>query len=207
MLAIVYALTLAVLALTSFVSVSRDVPVAFFLRDPVATLNGHPLTGMVSLLGVLVWCSAAGVCFFTRAVVVRERDDEMRLFLLWSGLLTSVLLLDDLFLFHESLAPLYLGVTEGAVIFGYGIATAWYLVRFRRILLGREIRVLFAALAFFTLSQAVDEFQDAWPSPWRILFEDGFKLLGIVSWSAALMRICVGAADARAHWPDANHRR
>ena len=123
----------------------------------------------------------------------------MRLFLLWSGLLTSVLLLDDLFLFHESLAPRYLGVSEEAVVLGYGIATAWYLVRFRRILLDREIRVLFAALAFFTLAVAIDEFQDAWPSPWRILFEDGFKLLGIVSWSAALIRICVGAADARAH--------
>jgi hypothetical protein len=77
MLAIVYALTLAVLALALFVSVYGDVPVAFFLRDPVSSLNAHPLTGMVSHLGVLVWCSAAGVCFFIRAVVLRERDDEI----------------------------------------------------------------------------------------------------------------------------------
>ena len=190
MLVIVYGLTLAVLALASLVSVYRSVPIAFFLRDPVSTLNANPLTGMLSNLGVLVWCSAAGVCFFTRAIVPRERDNEMRSFLLWSGLLTSVLLLDDLLVFHESLAPSYLGVSEQAVFLSYGIATAWYLVRFRRIVLDREVRVLFAALAFFALSLAIDEFQEEWTSPWRILFEDGFKLLGIVSWSAALIRIC-----------------
>ena len=205
MLVIVYGLTLAVLALASLLSVHRDLPIAFFLRDPASTLNAHPLTGMVSHLGVLVWCSAVGVCFFTRAVVLRERDDEMRLFLLWSGLLTSALLLDDLFLFHESLAPSYIGLNEQAVYLGYGIATAWYLVRFRRIVLDLEARVLFAALAFFTLSLVIDEFQETWSSPWRILFEDGFKLLGIVSWSAALIRTCVGAADEPAHQPYAKN--
>jgi len=36
----------------------------------------------------------------------------------------------------------------------------------------------------------VDAFQERWSSPWRILFEDGFKLLGIVSWSSYLIRTC-----------------
>jgi hypothetical protein len=120
----------------------------------------------------------------------------MRSFLGWSGLLTTVLLLDDLFLFHESLAPDYLGLRQRLVLLSYGIATAWYLARFRRIVLGPDVRVLLAALVFFTMSVFVDALQERWPSPWRILFEDGFKLLGIASWSAYLTRTGARAASA-----------
>jgi len=196
-LAIVYGLTLGALALVALLSVYSGVPVAFSLRDPTATLGAHPLTGVLSNVGVLVWCAAAGICFFTRAILPRAPgNDEMRSFLRWSGLLTTVLLLDDLFLFHESLAPDYLGLRQRLVFLSYGIATAWYLARFRRIVLGREVLVLLAALVFFTGSVFVDALQERWPSPWRILFEDGFKLLGIVSWSAYLIRTGARAASA-----------
>ena len=122
----------------------------------------------------------------------------MRAFLFWSGLITSVLLLDDFFLLHDALIPRYLGLSEKVIFLGYGIVTAWYLLRFRHIVLGAEYAVLFVALVGFALSILIDAFQSRWPSPWRILFEDGFKLLGIVSWSTYLIRTCVRAAQVRA---------
>ena len=194
-LAIVYGLTLGALAIAALVSVYRDVPIGFVLRDPLATLHAHPLTGALSNVGVLVWCAAAAICFLTRTLLrQQEGTDEVRAFLLWSGLISVVLLLDDFFQFHDGLVPTYLGLSEEPIFLGYGLLTAWYLVRFRHVILASEWGVLFAALAFFALSMLVDAFQERWSSPWRILFEDGFKLLGIVSWSSYLIRTCVRTA-------------
>ena len=50
-LAMVYGLTLGVLALTVLTSVRTGVPIAFFVRDPSVTLSGDPLTGALSNLG------------------------------------------------------------------------------------------------------------------------------------------------------------
>jgi hypothetical protein len=195
-LAIVYGLTLGVLAVAVLTSVRTGVPIAFFVRDPSVTLRGDPLTGALSNLGALVWCVAAGICFFTRAILPRAQGhDPMRPFLFWSGLITSVLLLDDFFLLHDALIPRYLGLSEKLIFLSYGMVTAWYLLRFRRIVLGSEYAVLFVALVGFALSILIDAFQSRWPSPWRILFEDGFKLLGIVSWSTYLIRTCARAAE------------
>ena len=194
-LAIVYGLTLGALAIAALVSVYRDVPIGFVLRDPLATLHAHPLTGALSNVGVLVWCAAAAICFLTRTLLrQQEGTDEVRAFLLWSGLISAVLVLDDFFQFHDGLVPTYLGLSEEPIFLGYGLLTAWYLVRFRRVILASEWSVLFAALAFFALSMLVDAFQERWSSPWRILFEDGFKLLGIVSWSSYLIRTCIRTA-------------
>ncbi len=193
--AIVYGLTLGVLALAVLTSVRTSVPIAFFLRDPSVTLGGDPLTGAISNLGALVWCGTAGICFFTRAILPRTQDhDAMRAFLFWSGLITSVLLIDDFFLLHDALIPRYFGLSEKVIFLCYGVVTAWYLLRFRRIVLDSEYAVLFVALVCFALSILIDAFQSRWPSPWRILFEDGFKLLGIVSWSIYLIRTCMPAA-------------
>ena len=193
-LAIVYGLTLGALAIAALVSVYRNVPIAFVLRDPLATLQAHPLTGVLSNVGVLVWCAGAAICFLTHTLLrEQEGKEEMQAFLLWSGLITSMLLLDDFFQFHDGLIPMYLGKGEDPVYLGYALITAWYLVRFRRVILASTWGVLFTALTFFALSLAVDALQDSWSSPWRILFEDGFKLLGIVSWSSYLIRTCVRA--------------
>lgn len=199
-LAIVYGLTFGALAVAALVSAHNGVPIAFVLRDPLATLKAHPLTGVLSNVGVLVWCAAAAICFYTRSILRhQEGTDEMQSFLFWSGLISSVLLLDDFFQFHDGLVPMYLGKGEDPIFLGYGLVTAWWLVRFRRLILGTEWGVLFAGLTFFALSMFVDAFQEQWASPWRILFEDGFKLLGIVSWSSYLIRTCVHTATARAH--------
>jgi len=193
-LAIVYGLTFGALAVAALVSAYHGVPIAFVLRDPLATLKAHPLTGVLSNVGVLAWCAAAAICFYTRTILRHEDGtDEMRSFLFWSGLISSVLLLDDFFQFHDGLVPMYLGKGEDPIFLGYGLVTAWYLVRFRRLILGTEWVVLFTGLTFFALSMFVDAFQEQWASPWRILFEDGFKLLGIVSWSSYLIRTCVHA--------------
>jgi hypothetical protein len=187
-LAVIYGLTLLVIALPPLVSASADVPVAVLVRDPATTLGGHPLTGLQSHIGVLIWWGGASVCLFTAVVLWRmEGYTQARSFLLWSGIVTAVLAGDDLFLFHEELAPRYLNLDERFVFAAYGLAIACYLVAFRSIILKSEYWLLLVALLLFASSIVVDEIvEHKWLSPWRIVVEDGLKLLGIVSWTAFL---------------------
>ena len=98
-------------------------------------------------------------------------------------------MLDDLFLVHESLVPMYLNVGERAMFAGYGLMTLLYLARFRTTILKTDFLILFAAFGFFGLSLVIDRHLVSLQE--HHLFEDGFKLLGIVSWSSYYAAICI----------------
>ena len=178
-----------VLALTAAASAATHLPLALFVRDATATLGGNPLTGVQSHLGVLVWWAAAAVCFFGAALLRERQDRSGTTFLVWSGSITAVLALDDLFQFHEDLAVRYLRVDDKAVVLVYGVAVVTYLVRCRKMILWSDYSLLVAGLTLFAASNVVDVFlQDRWMSDGRIFLEDGLKLLGIASWSSYLVR-------------------
>jgi hypothetical protein len=124
------------------------------------------------------------VCFFAAAVLSHTSDGGSSRRFLWSaGLLSLVLSLDDLFQFHEDLAPRYLGIDDKLVVGAYGAGLLVFLFASREQILRSEFPLLATALFFFAASNGVDLLQDSWPSPWRIFFEDGFKLLGIAAWT------------------------
>jgi hypothetical protein len=203
-IAATFAPAVILLALTAAASTVASVPPATFSRDPTATLGGNPLTGMQSHLGVLVWWAAAAACFLGAALLRRaRRDPAATTFLVWSGSITAVLTLDDLFQFHEDLAVRYLRLDDKLVVLAYGVAVLAYLLRYRRIILHSDYALLAAGLVLFASSNAVDVvLQDRWTSDWRIFVEDGLKLLGIVSWSSYLLRtsyqLVVASFDTRA---------
>ena len=191
---------LAILALAALASVGLGISIEAFFRDPSATLGGHPLTGVISNLGALAWCAGAAICFFT-AAILRRRGDGLATFFFWSGILTSVLLLDDFFLFHDDLAKRLFRMKQRHVEIAYVAAVAAYLVAFRRILLESDWPILFAALSLFGGSMAVDQLQHHFASHWRIAFEDGSKFLGIVVWAGYFVQTglqAVRRGDGRA---------
>ena len=99
--------------------------------------------------------------------------------------MTTYLLLDDLFLFHETLASMYLGVNEKIIFVVLGIAVFTYLAKYRRIILKTNYSNLLLALGFLSLSVVIDSILEPWLSQigqWEFFLEDGFKWLGIVSW-------------------------
>ncbi len=187
-LAIIYGSALFILALTVLASLYIDSPITIFTRDPTTTLRAHPLTGALSHLGVLMWWAAAAICLFSWAILHHTQNNRTLFsFFLWSGALTSVLTLDDLFLFHEDLAYRYLRLDERIILLGYASVAIWWCIRFRRIILDSAYPLLFLAIGFFGLSIGIDLVETGRPS-WFIFWEDAFKLLGIVSWSSYLMR-------------------
>ena len=197
--ALVFAPALLLLALTVLVSIGADLPLALFSRDPMATMNGHPLTGVLSTLGILVWCGAVAICLFSAATLQGlEGCSSLIRFFAFSGAITLMLALDDLFMIHDDLGERYLRVGEKPVLLVYAALVGWYVISFRRVILRSDFTLLILAFLLFGFSVVVDLFQGRWLSPWRIFVEDGFKFLGIMSWSGYLIRACFQAVAAAA---------
>lgn len=195
MLALVYAPALLVLGAVLAVSLTSDVPVAYFLRDSAGTLQVPAYIGVVSNLGVLLWCACAAVCFFG-SVVLRKAAvrKEWAAFFMAAGLVTTVLLVDDLFMLHENVSQLYWRFGEKTVFALFGGMFLLFLVKFWRTIASTEFLVFVIACGFLGMSVAFDQlnepFGDNVPAI-RLLLEDGAKLLGILTWLVYFARTCM----------------
>jgi len=182
MLLSLYLLTFGFLLVISSISHITGIDISKFTRDPTAIMGAHPFIGVLSNIGVLLWSACASVCFFSAGVLYYKKNNRgLSAFLFSSGLVTSILLLDDLFLLHERIFPRYFNIHEELLFSIYCVMILLYIVKFRRLILKTEFIILFLALGFFVLSLIVDQRLEQL-LPWRHLFEDGFKLFGIVSW-------------------------
>lgn len=161
-----------------------------FTRDPTTIMGANPLIGVISSVGVLGWCATASLCLFTWGVTrhrVAGRLGDM--FLLIPGLLTAVLMLDDLFQIHETLAPRYIGGPDDLLIVFHVLVVVGWAVAFRRRILQTEYLLLLIAAGGLIVSAGIDSLTEA-PYSSRYLFEDGFKFLGIVGWLGYFGRVC-----------------
>lgn len=153
--------------------------------DPTAVVKAPSYTGFLSQVGILFWSASAAICMFSAKVLSRHPDNlETKSFLFVSGLLTLVLCLDDVFLLHEQFLLSFFGIPEKVVFIGYAGFMLLYLVRFYSIILNTEYILLGMALVFFAVSIVLDFFD-----PPIYLFEDGAKLVGIVSWLSYFFRV------------------
>jgi hypothetical protein len=213
-----YVPIIILLLLVLLVNNKTQIPIATFTKDSaaIAGLNGlsslvkvttNPFVGVVSNIGILFWCTCASICFFTDAILRNEKDLELSQFKVFAdffrcfGIVTSILLIDDLFLFHETIAPKLFKVSQKAVYFSYALLVAWAIIRYRKTIVKTEWSILFLAFVFFALSLTMDEFI-TWIYPVKLaedglpaLIEDGFKLLGIASWCVYFTKVCFQAID------------
>ena len=184
-LAVFYAPALAMLAVVAAAAWLTGIAPARFTMDPAALAGTNPFLGVVSNCGVLLWTAAAAISLFTAMLLHgRRAQRECARFLLAAGLLTAWLMFNDLFMLHEWLFAVVLGIPQPIVLLAYALMVALFLVRFR-VLIARSDRLpLGLALAFFAASAATDQMPGAWFRAWGWLYllEDGCKLLGIVGW-------------------------
>ena len=186
LLIVTYVPPFVILAIVLAVSLGLSINFGLMTRDVAAIAKVHPLAGVLSSLGVLLWCVAASSCFLAAAIVHNSPERGSLRFLLASGFLSTYLLLDDFFLFHEELAPRYLHLNEKLVFAGLGLAVIAYLMMFWRTLLQTRWYLFGLALGFLGLSAFVDvvlpRVLDL--GHWQAFFEDGTKWIGIASWCA-----------------------
>ena len=186
-LSAIYVPTLILLGLVVIVCMVTNVPIGYYVRDPVRIMEAPRYVGLLSNLGVLIWCATSIVCLFSYAALRNKTNNkEMSGFLLFAGLLTGILMLDDLFLGHEKVQEY---IPEAVVYAGYLAIILFYLIRFTDIILKTDFLILAFALLFFGLSIAGDIYLIRIPEDFRLLFEDGSKLLGIVSWFTYFTRV------------------
>lgn len=178
---------------TGFVAERLDIPVADLTRDPASTLGVHPFLGILSTVGILLWCATVAICLFSAARARRAGAGEDAAFLLSAGALTSMLLSDDLFMLHEWAFPLHIGVLEEIVYGTYVLIFLAYYLRFRDALADHGLAPLLLACACFATSILLDQLV---PNEGvQYLVEDGFKLTGITAWFLFHTRACSRILD------------
>lgn len=208
---------LILLLLVLLVSYKTQIPVSTFTKDPAAIAGSHglspsvnvttnPFVGVTSNIGILFWCITASVCFFGYLILRTNQNPELNKFKVFANFLrcfaiiTSILLLDDLFLFHETIAPKLLKVPQVVVYFSYALIVVWAILKYNKIILQTEWDALLLAFLFFAISVTTDLVIDGFfeplysveisESPLPVIIEDGAKLLGIASWCVYFSRVC-----------------
>ncbi len=182
-----YAFAVSIVLGIGVASYLSGAPVSHFTRDPASVMHAHFYTGILSNLGILFWCIAATACIFGFYLEARINGETMEaFFLLYFGMLSSVLLFDDLFLLHEIASDLFFK-SERFVYLIYLLIMAYGLFLFRQVILRTDRNILVASLIFFAASILFDLLPEGW-STWHHLFEDGAKFLGIVAWCNYFIR-------------------
>jgi hypothetical protein len=159
----------------------KHLPISFFFSDVATTADLPFYAGIVSNVGILLWTVAAVAALFGGSVL-RRRGSDPRLarFLLASGAFSALLMVDDLFLIHEIVAPYYVGIPQKAVLATYGVLAMAGFAAFADTIRQTEYQLFAVAVVFLALSVVID--QAASLVPGELLWEDGAKLLGIVTW-------------------------
>jgi hypothetical protein len=200
-----YAISILVPSVLVIAVLSTGVEPWIVLRDPIAAMGGdatHRHYGLLSNLGILAWAAAGSICLFVGLTDGARLSADARSFLLFAGVLTLILTLDDLFMVHENL--------DGPLVYApYLIAVIFYLYRFGHVILSLDTALIAAALVFMGMSMAVDiliELRSQWSLPGQTdlgqenrgrsrpaslgvgFMEDVFKLLGICCWAVFHIR-------------------
>ena len=168
------------------------------VADPNEVGQLAPYTGLVSTIGTLIFAATASTCFFTAYIVgIEQKSIKWQMFLHFSGLFILLLLADDLWQIHENIPVMLFGnLAQGAiqnigeaVVFGfYGLLFFLYSFKFKTIILQTRLIPLLIAILFFAASTIIDIFFTNVNG--HFVLEEGFKLLGIVSFSMYYFEVC-----------------
>lgn len=145
-------------------------------RDPAQVYNTSVVVGFLSHLGIFLWTASAAICFFTSGLIDRGSNHR---FFLCSGLVSTLLGLDDEFLLHEIVFPNFFGIPENYVYLGYICLILAYFIYFRYPILKNNYVLLFISSIALGLSLGLDLI-----IPSATAVEDCFKFAGIVFWLA-----------------------
>jgi hypothetical protein len=159
-------------------------------RDPVQTLNGQPYIGILSNIGIILWCATAAILIYSSKILTLQKGPAKETsFLFFGGLLTILLLADDLFLIHDVIFPEYLKIDEKLFYLIYGASVIALFAYYYKVMLKTDYILFILAFCSFG-SSALTDIIDAlgFDVSQLYLFEDGLKFLGIIAWFAYFTR-------------------
>lgn len=157
----------------------KGIPVSDLTRDITSIAKVPPYIGFFSQIGIVFWMSTATLCLFS-ASTASNISKKIKNSLYFSGMFTLLLGFDDMFQFHEQIVPYLFEVSEKVVFAIYAILVVSFLLKFYPTLLNTDYILLLLAFFFLGLSVFMDVIPIRGLNP--ALYENGAKMIGIVSW-------------------------
>lgn len=157
--------------------------------DPVKLTTTQPYDGLLSNLGVVAWASAAAICLFTALTWWNTADRQLSQLVLGGGVVTSVLLCDDLFMGHDELFPRLFGVTELVATIVLALVPLGYLWFFRRVIHRASWALLAIGVIYLAIMTGIDAVEHRMALPGHHLWEEGSKFLGLLHWCGYLIQL------------------
>jgi hypothetical protein len=149
--------------------------------------------GRFGSFAVLGWTATAAICALGAAMGRRLGRTADAHLLVSSATLSVLLLLDDLFLFHHTLAPQALGVPEAVVLLTLvALGVVWGFAFRRRLLADRDLPILGWAVLAYGTALAIDGFGEV--IGWGGVREEVAKLVGVAAWLVFHWRVSLRAA-------------
>lgn len=177
----IFIVTLLFISPVILLNINKGIPFKFLTSDIAAIAEVPFYTGFFSQIGFIIWIMTATICFLSAYISKIYRGDrELRTFLFLSGLLSTILCLDDMFLLHEQVFPIYLGLSEIIIFILYACLVVFLVIRYYATILKTNYILILVALFSFGSSIALDLVKINGLNSY--LTEDGFKMTGIVSW-------------------------
>ena len=195
--AVYLAVVVPVLVVIAATALQPWLPPSDLLRDSQVVAAGHggesPAYGLISNVGILVVALSSGAAA-TGWLILQDGPVTERRLLAWTAVLSLVLVLDDLLLLHEAAAFMpWAGALVGVA---YGFAFLRFMVQFRDMILrDLDVGLLLLAVGSLGVSMLTDVLVA--PTQSSVLVEDGAKLLGLVAWSAFVLRTALFALGHR----------
>lgn len=197
LLSVMYGSVLVLFLLVGLLSALVPSLTIYDLVGDVTDIGDLPFyAGAISQLGILLWCAAATVCWFSYLSMQKwgVGGPEARRLLLWAAIFTTTLLLDDIYLIHDEVASDYLGFPEKLILLGYLALGVAFVFLNKGEILRSEYGLLVLALGFLGASIAFDViprelYEDIYVlEKFEKLFEDGCKFAGILTWLVYFVR-------------------
>lgn len=170
----------AVAAVGTVAAISDDIRVLDLSRDP-ATLSRSPAyEGLLTVLGGFAWSATVAVTLLGAWMLHRAGAASSQIrFLGSAAAVTTMLMIDDIFLVHEELGP-SLGLSE-EVLFGlYGGLVVAHLLGHRRVLGDAAWPILALSLLVFVSALL----REVWFDFPEAVLPDTFAFVGTGLWMA-----------------------
>jgi len=98
---ILYCMCLLLLVFAFLIGNKYNIPLEQITGDPAVIFSAHPFTGIISNIGVLLWCATTSICLFSGLFLLSFENKKEAVFLISSGVFSFILLIDDFFMFHD----------------------------------------------------------------------------------------------------------
>lgn len=166
----------SVLLLLALIWIQPYVSPDFLLRDTFVLGSIPRYYGLVSNLGIFLWCATAVVTCFSANLLATVKQNSWSKFFLCFSLISFWLALDDFFMLHEQVF-----ISEKKIFLVYVLVVVGSLIHLKNIIIKTNFKILFIGFIFLFTSILIDKIPIFSGSNSLLILEDGTKLLGIVS--------------------------